>query len=106
MEFFRMLRKSPGDKLSLSARWNTREANEQNARVDQTLAENKFAKIFIRCQQNGNGLTAPEKNGLIVDPRLEFSYRLNAVAVGTKALDDLLIHIFVCDDIQLTFSKG
>ena len=95
MEFLGIVRKSPGDKLSLSTGLNTRETNEQNTGVDQALAENKLAKILIRCQQNRIGVTALGKDGLIIDSGFEFSYRLNVVAVGTKALDDLLIYIFV-----------
>jgi hypothetical protein len=74
--------------------------------VEQTLTENKFAKILIGRQQNRMGLTALDKNGFIVCSGIDFSYRLNAVTVSAKAFDNLLVYIFVCDDIQLTFSKG
>jgi predicted sugar kinase len=75
-------------------------------RVDQSLTENEFTKVLIRCQQDGIGLTALAKHGFIVGSGLEFSYGLNIVAVSTKSFNDLHIYVFVSDDIQLTFSKG
>lgn len=85
---------------------DSREANEHHTSVEQTLTENKFTKILVGRQQNSVGLTAFDKNGFIVCSGIDFCYRLNAVTVSAKAVDDLLVHIFVCDDVQLTFSKG
>lgn len=101
-----MLSKCPGEKLSLSLRRNTRKPNQHNAGVGQALTENKFAKILVCCQQDCISLTTLTEHYFIVDSRIEFSYKLDAVSIGAEAFDDLSIYAFFRDDIQLAFSKG
>lgn len=101
-----MVSKNVRDNVSLCFRGHTSKPNKHDTRVDQSLTENEFTKVLIRCQQDGIGVTALSKHGFIVDPGLEFSYRLNTVPISTKSSNDLHIYVFISNDGQLTFSKG
>jgi hypothetical protein len=46
------------------------------------------------------------KHSFVIDSRVQFGYELYLMAVGAKAVNDLSVDTFVCDDIQLTFSNG
>ena len=102
----RVLSKSSGDKVGLSLRRNTGKPNQHNTRLGQALTENKLAKVLVRREQNCVSLAALKRDGLVVDSRIELSYRLNTVPISAKTIDNLSIYALVCDDIQLTCSKG
>lgn len=68
-----MLGKRPGDKVSFSLWSDTCKTNQDNACVDEALAEDKFAKVFVRSQQEGIGVAAFKKHGLIVNSRIKLA---------------------------------
>ena len=41
--------------------------------MDEALAEDKFAKVFVRSQQEGIGVAAFKKHGLIVNSRIKLA---------------------------------
>jgi hypothetical protein len=62
-----------GDKLSFAFQLQAVKAKQQNARVNQTLPENKISKVFVRCYQHCVGFPALRKHSFIIDARRPFN---------------------------------
>lgn len=75
--------------------------------MQQALAENEIAKIFIRSEQYSIVLQASIEHCLVVDSGFRLSYIRNIVTVRAKPVHNFFVDILVRDDLHArTWSIG
>lgn len=105
-QFVKMLSKDLGDEVRLCFWLDPSQAYQNNTGVEQPLTEDEISKVLVCSQQDCVTLAAPYEHSFIIDARIQLSYVMDMVPVGSEAVNDMPVDAFVGDDIQLAVSKG
>ena len=68
--------------------------------MQEALAKNEIAKIFVGGQQDTIGLQAPTQYSLVVGSRIGLGNKQNIVPIRAQPVNDLLVDILVRQDLH------
>jgi hypothetical protein len=106
VQFVKVLSKDLRDEVSFSFWLDPSQAYQNNTGVEQLLTEDEISKVLVCSQRDYVTLAAPYEHSFIIDARIQLSYVMDIVPVGSEAFNDMPVDAFVGDDIRLAVSKG